>query len=254
VSDRQVAPACPYAISVLSEFARGESRMRRAALTRTPRHMTSRVIGDRPSHSRPARPVSVNGSAIRPTGAAEKDADAVPRGRQPCTDAKPHDRRRLIDGAGDRRCRRESCLRDVRRQHPRRQDPPELRLRGGEPSPVRRHDEHRARTDRRLRAGTRYDQNIVWWPQRDHDVATVPYTVLAEGPLGPSSWTGVLTISIGGYAQDVRTCPAQGRTHCPWVRTRSRWCCTEATGRRRRPGPSRSTDGRGGPVHLISDS
>ncbi|MCJ1706790.1 hypothetical protein [Microbacterium sp. VKM Ac-2923] len=58
----------------------------------------------------------------------------------------------------------------------------------------------------------RYDQNIVWWPQRDPDLATVPYTVLVTGPLGSSSLTGVLTISIGGYAQDVRSYPSDG-TH-----------------------------------------
>lgn len=56
----------------------------------------------------------------------------------------------------------------------------------------------------------RYDQNIVWWPQPDPAVAVIPYTVSVDGPLGPSSMTGALTISIGGYAQDVRTSPLDG--------------------------------------------
>ncbi|MBB3158584.1 hypothetical protein FHS07_002280 [Microbacterium proteolyticum] len=56
----------------------------------------------------------------------------------------------------------------------------------------------------------RYDQNIVWWPQSDPAVAVIPYAVAVEGPLGPSSMTGVLSIAIGGYAQDVRTYPTDG--------------------------------------------
>lgn len=61
----------------------------------------------------------------------------------------------------------------------------------------------------------RYDQNIVWWPHRDPDVATVPYTVLVEGPLGSSSLTGAVVISIGGYAQDVRIYPTGGAHPLP---------------------------------------
>ncbi|WP_314457196.1 hypothetical protein [uncultured Microbacterium sp.] len=58
----------------------------------------------------------------------------------------------------------------------------------------------------------RYDQDIVWWPERDPAVAVIPYVVSVEGPLGPSTMTGVLSIPIGGYVQDTRTYPADG-TH-----------------------------------------
>lgn len=61
----------------------------------------------------------------------------------------------------------------------------------------------------------RYDQNIEWWPKRDPDVATVPYTVLVEGPLGRSSLSGVVSIALGGYTQEERIYPADGSHPIP---------------------------------------
>lgn len=61
----------------------------------------------------------------------------------------------------------------------------------------------------------RYDQNIVWWPTRDPDVATIPYVVLVDGPLGSSSFSGTVTIALGGYVQDERVYPADGSHPIP---------------------------------------
>lgn len=61
----------------------------------------------------------------------------------------------------------------------------------------------------------RYDQNIVWWPTRDPAVATVPYTVLVEGPLGRSTLSGVVSIAIGGYTQEERIYPPDGAHPIP---------------------------------------
>ncbi len=58
----------------------------------------------------------------------------------------------------------------------------------------------------------RYDQNIVWWPKPDPSVATVPYAVVVDGPLGSTSLGGVLSIAIGGYTQETRMYPVDG-TH-----------------------------------------